>query len=107
CFQAEDGIVAFHVTGVQTCALPISHMSIHRMARMRLSRKRVMDEPPGSGLPGPLRRLAAAGRIQRPPADYPWTMKGPAYRVTGKIGRASCSERVLDTGAGERLHKEW
>src|SRR5690606_39496135 len=24
-FQAEDGIRAFHVTGVQTCALPISN----------------------------------------------------------------------------------
>src|SRR5690606_39496873 len=24
-FQAEDGIRAFHVTGVQTCALPIFH----------------------------------------------------------------------------------
>src|SRR5690606_42012047 len=24
-FQAEDGIRDFHVTGVQTCALPISH----------------------------------------------------------------------------------
>src|SRR5690606_39607177 len=23
CFQAEDGIRGFHVTGVQTCALPI------------------------------------------------------------------------------------
>src|SRR5690606_40886291 len=27
-FQAEDGIRAFHVTGVQTCALPISTLSI-------------------------------------------------------------------------------
>src|SRR5690606_41112543 len=26
-FQAEDGIRDFHVTGVQTCALPISFMS--------------------------------------------------------------------------------
>src|SRR5690606_40155978 len=26
-FQAEDGIRDFHVTGVQTCALPISHAS--------------------------------------------------------------------------------
>src|SRR5690606_39405318 len=25
-FQAEDGIRAFHVTGVQTCALPISRL---------------------------------------------------------------------------------
>src|SRR5690606_39780943 len=27
-FQAEDGIRAFHVTGVQTCALPISEALI-------------------------------------------------------------------------------
>src|SRR5690606_41058234 len=31
-FQAEDGIRYFHVTGVQTCALPISNMS-NRLAR--------------------------------------------------------------------------
>src|SRR5690606_22177295 len=28
-FQAEDGIRDFHVTGVQTCALPISMATIH------------------------------------------------------------------------------
>src|SRR5690606_39547348 len=28
-FQAEDGIRAFHVTGVQTCALPISSAAGH------------------------------------------------------------------------------
>src|SRR5690606_39485771 len=27
-FQAEDGIRDFHVTGVQTCALPISHIDL-------------------------------------------------------------------------------
>src|SRR5690606_440691 len=27
--QAEDGIRDFHVTGVQTCALPISHHPLH------------------------------------------------------------------------------
>src|SRR5690606_40858445 len=27
-FQADDGIRDFHVTGVQTCALPISHGSM-------------------------------------------------------------------------------
>src|SRR5690606_41184922 len=26
-FQAEDGIRGFHVTGVQTCALPICHVA--------------------------------------------------------------------------------
>src|SRR5690606_40182954 len=28
CFQAEDGIRDFHVTGVQTCALPISTLTL-------------------------------------------------------------------------------
>src|SRR5690606_40397743 len=28
-FQAEDGIRDFHVTGVQTCALPISTILLH------------------------------------------------------------------------------
>src|SRR5690606_40754088 len=31
-FQAEDGIRDFHVTGVQTCALPISHPRIPERA---------------------------------------------------------------------------
>src|SRR5690606_26213896 len=32
-FQAEDGIRDFHVTGVQTCALPISHRDHFRSGR--------------------------------------------------------------------------
>src|SRR5690606_30063365 len=33
-FQAEDGIRAFHVTGVQTCALPIHEKSgVHRIQK--------------------------------------------------------------------------
>src|SRR5690606_39456554 len=31
-FQAEDGIRDFHVTGVQTCALPISGSSVLELA---------------------------------------------------------------------------
>src|SRR5690606_40833881 len=32
-FQAEDGIRDFHVTGVQTCALPICLSRLHDLAR--------------------------------------------------------------------------
>src|SRR5690606_11721210 len=32
-FQAEDGIRDFHVTGVQTCALPISRFDVSDRAR--------------------------------------------------------------------------
>src|SRR5690606_41007166 len=34
-FQAEDGIRDFHVTGVQTCALPISEKPDHSLLRVR------------------------------------------------------------------------
>src|SRR5690606_39565393 len=35
-FQAEDGIRDFHVTGVQTCALPISPTNSRFMTRTNL-----------------------------------------------------------------------
>src|SRR6266566_4507249 len=55
-FQAEDGIRDYKVTGVQTCALPISPGSRPRQ-----------DEPfaDGDRRPGPDRNHAAHGR-QRP-----------------------------------------
>src|SRR5690606_40127179 len=39
-FQAEDGIRDFHVTGVQTCALPIYYVQYARSSAIRLG------EPP-------------------------------------------------------------
>src|SRR5258707_11770981 len=38
-FQAEDGIRDIGVTGVQTCALPISFASAHATPRCRANRK--------------------------------------------------------------------
>src|SRR2546430_6541482 len=52
-FQAEDGIRDLTVTGVQTCALPISeHFSrsdqVHRLAHQFVSRAlQVVRSPPG------------------------------------------------------------
>src|SRR5690606_40017918 len=34
-FQAEDGIRDFHVTGVQTCALPISYSQVKLIETLR------------------------------------------------------------------------
>src|SRR5690606_40509198 len=36
-FQAEDGIRAFHVTGVQTCALPICRAPGHDARRTHMA----------------------------------------------------------------------
>src|SRR2546430_10070085 len=39
-FQAEDGIRDLTVTGVQTCALPISYPSLTRKSRVTFARSR-------------------------------------------------------------------
>src|SRR5690606_30206147 len=48
-FQAEDGIRDFHVTGVQTCALPISSSS------------------------SPVRKARRASRLAKTPTSLPWS----------------------------------
>src|SRR5256885_3173768 len=84
-FQAEDGIRDYKVTGVQTCALPISRSGEQRSTRraqtfgqreliVRANRYRRM-------FGGAMRQVgifAAAG----------------LYALEHKIGRASCRERV-------------
>src|SRR5690606_39743746 len=42
-FQAEDGIRDFHVTGVQTCALPISRERLAGVDRARDHELAVLD----------------------------------------------------------------
>src|SRR5690606_40657118 len=54
-FEAEDGIRDFHVTGVQTCALPISPAPPARPLH------------PGLGHTGPGRRGRAGGAGAPPP----------------------------------------
>src|SRR5690349_25176101 len=51
-FQAEDGIRDLYVTGVQTCALPISRVCSRK--RPSTERTRMLSETPG--MPG-LRQL--------------------------------------------------
>src|SRR2546421_8623087 len=83
-FQAEDGIRDLIVTGVQTCALPISGSggpsarSREAGARSRTRRGRL-----GSGATG--RGNAGLG--------VAWVAHGHAL-FEAEIGRASCRERV-------------
>src|SRR5690349_22769835 len=86
-FQAEDGIRDLYVTGVQTCALPISN--VESTARRRgprgrrsFSRARSFDVNSIS----PMSFLA----------DFKtFAFKGNMVDLAvGEIGRASCRERV-------------
>src|SRR5690606_41200941 len=91
-FQAEDGIRDFHVTGVQTCALPI-YFRRHDSLQPRLARVLSPDASPCSAppypypCPGDTAPQAEPACRGRPPV--------PVRRQTlrfREIGRASCRE---------------
>src|SRR5690349_23417849 len=83
-FQAEDGIRDLYVTGVQTCALPISARELLDDAVERHARRRDRAEPVLLVLDGGHER---GGRLlRREPRD--------ARGQEEQIGRASCRERV-------------
>src|SRR5690606_40261246 len=79
-FQAEDGIRDFHVTGVQTCALPISPATVENRANISVC------------FPISLNILALVYCVMS------WVTvkvpKAPDPLACIQIGRASCRERV-------------
>src|SRR5690625_7063314 len=80
-FQAEDGIRDGHVTGVQTCALPIYRDKIYEDSIIQL----VQEYQVGGLLffqGSPVRQANFTNRLQK-------ISKVPAM----EIGRASCRER--------------
>src|SRR2546426_9895086 len=78
-FQAEDGIRDYKVTGVQTCALPISVSRVRTLAELGVPKNR-----------------PALGFVK---------VRPNALRPSGRqIGRASCRESV-DLG-GRRIIKK-
>src|SRR5690606_39993647 len=93
---------AFHVTGVQTCALPIFSrpvLAVHpRILPLDGQRPRVPDAVQRTYHPLEV-DLAAAGRAEIPPAaavaeiEMPAEDAAVARRVRPQIGRASCRER--------------
>src|SRR5690606_40825538 len=95
-FQAEDGIRDFHVTGVQTCALPIWVRAMLRRAQETgeafASVHRIMD---AHGREKHL-VLLGQGRRERESGEV---VKLMGY-VVDEIGRASCRERVWNSGDG-------
>src|SRR5690606_39600254 len=92
-FQAEDGIRDFHVTGVQTCALPIF------TARRR--DERLVDVPIAvTAISGDTLAKAGALDITDIANMAPNTT---LENSRGKIGRASCRERVSISPVAVRL----
>src|SRR5690606_39828048 len=91
CFfcQAEDGIRDFHVTGVQTCALPIlAHDWIGRQEAMRTGAEEFAYAiANGEGFVGTCGLQAHADGTH----EIGYWIGEPYWN---KIGRAACRERV-------------
>src|SRR5690606_39372919 len=100
-FQAEDGIRDFHVTGVQTCALPISwHLlrgndspALRKM--LSIAMWMALLVAPVQALVGDMHGL---NTLEHQPAKIA-AMEG--HWENRQIGRASCRERgEIGGGAG-------
>src|SRR5690606_40403605 len=89
-FQAEDGIRDFHVTGVQTCALPIFDSGLWFMALAGLESGIVCCAIFGSGF-GLCSLNFFKNHLGWLGADSDWCRA--VYHF--EIGRASCRERVV------------
>src|SRR2546426_7972191 len=84
-FQAEDGIRDYKVTGVQTCALPISFLLLLAFDHTySLSNANRSKNVPGDG------SLSHAATVESPP--LPWTGRGRSEeRRVGKECRSRWS----------------
>src|SRR5439155_12811465 len=87
--QAEDGIRDGHVTGVQTCALPIS--SRHGVARLECFSKTTFES--SDAMPRCGERWETASGCPRSASRS--RSRWPPRCARSKIGRAACRERVL------------
>src|SRR5207248_8150329 len=91
-FQAEDGIRDRTVTGVQTCALPISGNGLFTIAIRRLGWRISYDEEAIAWTEAP----ETAGQLIR--QRFRWTFGTLQSFWKHEIGRASCRERVESLG---------
>src|SRR5207244_6115688 len=87
-FQAEDGIRDDLVTGVQTCALPISKTPAKRC--------NAPVTPRGErGISLALRASSGTCFGNSPKSSPGVPSHSPRFDLSSEIGRASCRERVL------------
>src|SRR5690625_7696108 len=96
-FQAEDGIRDGHVTGVQTCALPISPEQAHAQPVQEPPTSH-QEESPEDSPAGPRDYQVADEIVEdfQPPEPQPIASRSPRAVLSWfgvKIGRASCRER--------------
>src|SRR5207302_6484757 len=91
-FQAEDGIRDFHVTGVQTCALPICGSQGDGKEPKTAKEKQLQEAKTKGEVDAPNSKWGG-WRYQGDRDDCFYVVGRKCFR-SKKIGRASCRERV-------------
>src|SRR5436309_6356676 len=94
-FQAEDGIRDFHVTGVQTCALPISPASAAALSRSCAAMARSFSSS----------SIQSAATVNS--TDLPGSRNGRAAASTSENTITSNMPVVSDRSEERRVGKEW
>src|SRR5690606_41189421 len=88
-FQAEDGIRDFHVTGVQTCALPIFLLAAMAVIGYFTAKSG------GDALDEASRVATNAVRVQGIKASFAQMRREVISFANTEIGRAACRDREL------------
>src|SRR5690625_7426284 len=106
-FQAEDGIRDGHVTGVQTCALPILPMTMRAILSTSGSGESPAMREPRAKTPTPMTK--SRPRPKRSPARPAATRKRSEERRVGKEGRgggwAETYKKRGEKGAGRAARR--
>src|SRR5690606_39347405 len=103
-FQAEDGIRDFHVTGVQTCALPIS-VGIGIAVGSQNVRIAILGTAVLTLLSLYLFWTGFGSRVKHDALlRFYLPNSVPALSLHDEIGRASCRERVEWSGVADSLY---
>src|SRR5690606_40431500 len=105
--QAEDGIRGFHVTGVQTCALPI--FALATMVAARAWGAFFVQAAAAAGVLGylmkePKQTLVVTMELLGWPLLYALMFRR-RLTLPAQVGRASCRERVWISDAGVVLEE--
>src|SRR5207253_6691934 len=90
-FQAEDGIRDGHVTGVQTCALPISQIAKRSSTRSRIAASGTTRNSWASGGLGIVAGRSSAETRSDLPGSNPRRSRRSEERRVGKECRAGWS----------------
>src|SRR5690606_40207329 len=94
-FQAEDGIRGFHVTGVQTCALPIFAVLAPPAGAVPLVVDRLSHGTSAGSWHGWLRSISLIIRAPLVASSVATSDVPRSISCTpAQIGRASCRERA-------------